>query len=450
MAPCCQEPDTSLDSISGGRNTERMPWAIHFRGNTEARFCIQVGSSLKTKKTPEMNCSTITTGLTIAVALRPERGTDENAMPSTVPAAVPRMKIHAKVAHRAASVGRVTSKTSRGESQEQRRLREAGQQHLPDLPEEVGQRRHRRAAQALERAVVAFERDRDGQRLEARQHDAGGQHARQEVLRERHTGSAVTSEHRVVVAAEHRGEDRQHDSGNAKMKMIASFSRKNDCDLQAGPRPHRHARPRHHAPIMRQVDVLQRGPKHLQARHLTGANRAARSVTTAVGASVTTSRRRRRLRSTRRWPRDRPGHRARSGGATSTSRPPADDARPGPRAARPPPGSGSSAGWSCRSARNAVIRLQNCRRASGSKPVVGSSRKSSSGSPMTPSATSSRRRWPPESARVRVRRCSSRPTQAMTSSASRGVGVEAGEVVDQLGHRQLGVVGAGLQHDPDP
>ena len=68
----------------------------------------------------------------------------------------------------------------------------------------------------------------------------------------------------------------------------------------------------------------------------------------------------------------------------------------------------------------------------------------------TPSATSSRRRWPPESARVRVRRFSSRPTHAMTSSGSRGVGVEAGEVAHQLGDRQLGVVGAGLQHDADP
>ena len=36
-----------------------------------------------------MNCSTITIGVTTALAERPERGTDENAMPSTVPAAAP-------------------------------------------------------------------------------------------------------------------------------------------------------------------------------------------------------------------------------------------------------------------------------------------------------------------------------------------------------------------------
>ncbi len=46
-------------------------------------------------------------------------------------------------------------------------------------------------------------------------------------------------------------------------------------------------------------------------------------------------------------------------------------------------------------------RSQNCRRAAGSNPVVGSSRNSSSGRPRMPSATSSRRRWPPESSRVR-------------------------------------------------
>ena len=36
-----------------------------------------------------MNCSTITIGVTMALADRPDLGTDENAMPSTVPAAVP-------------------------------------------------------------------------------------------------------------------------------------------------------------------------------------------------------------------------------------------------------------------------------------------------------------------------------------------------------------------------
>ena len=65
---------------------------------------------------------------------------------------------------------------------------------------------------------------------------------------------------------------------------------------------------------------------------------------------------------------------------------------------------------------------QNSRRAWGSKPVVGSSRKSSSGRPMMPSATSTRRCWPPESREMRVLACASRPTAAMTSSMSRGRG----------------------------
>ena len=64
---------------------------------------------------------------------------------------------------------------------------------------------------------------------------------------------------------------------------------------------------------------------------------------------------------------------------------------------------------------------QNSRRASGSKPVVGSSRNSSSGWPRIPSATSSRRRCPPDSPRLRVRRFSPRPTRSMTSSGLLGV-----------------------------
>jgi len=46
--------------------------------------------------------------------------------------------------------------------------------------------------------------------------------------------------------------------------------------------------------------------------------------------------------------------------------------------------------------------FQASRRAEGSKPVVGSSRKSSSGLPMIPTPTSSLRCWPPESEPTRV------------------------------------------------
>ena len=58
----------------------------------------------------------------------------------------------------------------------------------------------------------------------------------------------------------------------------------------------------------------------------------------------------------------------------------------------------------------------------GSKPVVGSSRKSSSGLPTMPSATSTRRRCPPDSCRSLASAFSVSPTAAMTSSGSRGSG----------------------------
>ena len=53
---------------------------------------------------------------------------------------------------------------------------------------------------------------------------------------------------------------------------------------------------------------------------------------------------------------------------------------------------------------------------------VGSSRKISSGSPISASARSRRRRWPPESRRARTSRSSPRPTSSITSSTFRGRG----------------------------
>lgn len=61
---------------------------------------------------------------------------------------------------------------------------------------------------------------------------------------------------------------------------------------------------------------------------------------------------------------------------------------------------------------------QAARRAEGSKPVVGSSRKMSSGLPMSASAKSSRRRWPPDSRVASVPALPVRPTRAMVSSMS--------------------------------
>ena len=96
--------------------------------------------------------------------------------------------------------------------------------------------------------------------------------------------------------------------------------------------------------------------------------------------------------------------------------------RPAGPAARPRRGSGSSSRIVVPSAARSSTRRQKVRRAAGSKPVVGSSRKSSSGRPRMPRATSSRRRWPPESSRERWSALPVRPTVSMTSSGSRGDG----------------------------
>ena len=102
------------------------------------------------------------------------------------------------------------------------------------------------------------------------------------------------------------------------------------------------------------------------------------------------------------------------------------------------------------SARRLSIRSQNCRLASGSKPVVGSSRKTSSGPPRMPSATSRRRRWPPDSSRTR-----DRPLGGQADGLDDGVRVAwsrvvGAEVRDHLVDGQVGVVLGGLQDDADP
>ena len=92
---------------------------------------------------------------------------------------------------------------------------------------------------------------------------------------------------------------------------------------------------------------------------------------------------------------------------------------------------------------------QAARRAPGSKPVVGSSRKISSGSPTSASAKSSRRAWPPLS--VRARRpgalVQARERQHLVDLARRRV--QRGEVLDRLGDGQMRVGAAALQHDAD-
>ena len=86
----------------------------------------------------------------------------------------------------------------------------------------------------------------------------------------------------------------------------------------------------------------------------------------------------------------------------------------------------------------------------GSKPVVGSSRKSSSGSPTRPSARSSRRFWPPESVFTRALRFSSSPTRAITSAGVARARVVAGEQRDVLVDGQVRVHRRRLEHDADP
>jgi uncharacterized protein YbjT (DUF2867 family) len=68
----------------------------------------------------------------------------------------------------------------------------------------------------------------------------------------------------------------------------------------------------------------------------------------------------------------------------------------------------------------ADVFAQAARRADGSKPVVGSSRNTSSGSPTRARAKSSRRRWPPDSLVPSKLAFTVRPTRARISSTSRG------------------------------
>src|SRR3954454_62210 len=96
------------------------------------------------------------------------------------------------------------------------------------------------------------------------------------------------------------------------------------------------------------------------------------------------------------------------------------------------------------------------RRADGSKPVVGSSRKTSSGSPAIPSARSSRRRWPPDRAAARASWRAPRPPRAvpephevehLVGRARRGVG--GGVELDDLARGERAVDALLLQDDPD-
>ena len=90
------------------------------------------------------------------------------------------------------------------------------------------------------------------------------------------------------------------------------------------------------------------------------------------------------------------------------------------------------------------------RRALGSNPVVGSSRKSSSGSPASAIATSSRRCWPPLSRRTRSSRLLGEPDDLDDLVGRTRVRVVAAVHLDRLAHGEERVDAGRLQHDPDP
>ena len=102
------------------------------------------------------------------------------------------------------------------------------------------------------------------------------------------------------------------------------------------------------------------------------------------------------------------------------------------------------------SERSARTSSHAVRRAAGSKPVVGSSRKTSSGSPTSATPRSRRRFWPPDSVFTRASAFSRSPTSSITSSTSRGCAVVAGEHPVHLAHRERRRQLRVLQHDADP
>ena len=102
------------------------------------------------------------------------------------------------------------------------------------------------------------------------------------------------------------------------------------------------------------------------------------------------------------------------------------------------------------SSRRPPISSHDWRRAAGSKPVVGSSRKISSGSPAMPSARSSRRRWPPESVGGARVLAPGQPDELEHLGGRPRVRVGGAVELDRLAHGDRRVEAGLLQHDPDP
>ncbi len=102
------------------------------------------------------------------------------------------------------------------------------------------------------------------------------------------------------------------------------------------------------------------------------------------------------------------------------------------------------------SARSERTVSHAARRASGSKPVVGSSRKISSGSPTSASAKSSRRSWPPREPAAALVGLVPKARQTPAPPRRRADGVEARPVAQRLARGDVAVDAARLQHDADP
>jgi hypothetical protein len=167
-----------------------------------------------------MNCSTSATGVTTAGALRPVRASDENAMPHSVHAAVPSDATQRNVSQRQLQV-----EQQRGDDQQEHRLQDRDERDHQHLAREVDPRRHGRAAQALEDAAVAFDRDLDGQGLEARRHQAGRDHAGDEVLGEADAAADL--------AVEDGREDQDHDDRERQREhdLLAAAQELADLEL---------------------------------------------------------------------------------------------------------------------------------------------------------------------------------------------------------------------------
>ena len=304
-------------------------------------------------------------------------------------------------------------------------------------------RRHRRADQPLERAPVALYRDLDAQVLEAAGHQAAAIMPVTKYWLNVHPGRDRR--------AEDRAEDDQNMRGKAKVKIDRLPAAEELGQLQPAPAQ----RPAGPAPAAGRAATAPRPPRRMD---VISVRSSAGRRPPAWGGSRSARAPRRRSRATSSAP-ARPDSRLRPAAVRPDRRQPTVAAASAAAAQRgrggdlDQPAAGDHAdpvgqrlglvqvvggeqdrGPGARPGRGSAPRTR--RRASGSNPVVGSSRNSSSGRPMMPRATSSRRRWPPESFGC-APALSASPTRSITSSGSSGSRVVAREVADHLADRQL-------------